>query len=119
MKYFRKCVSFCVDFAGRLSRGEYWKGMALLLGMHFAAQILDLYFTLIVFRSEHLTPLFSIISGIAILVAFPAASVKRLHDAGYSVRSFCWLLIPGLGAIAFLARLLGPTACNEINSISK
>ena len=51
--------------------------------------------------SERLLSIFGFVS----LSPCLAITVRRLRDAGYSPKSFFWLLVPGIGFIAFLTRL--------------
>ena len=43
--------------------------------------------------------------GVAALPPTFAITSRRLRDAGYSPKSFFWLLVPVIGMIAFAARL--------------
>ena len=48
---------------------------------------------------------FTLLFTVMLLIAVTSATVRRLNDAGYSWRSFAWLLIPLVGYLAFAARI--------------
>ena len=56
--------------------------------------------------------LFSIF-GFVSLSPCLAITVRRLRDAGYSPKSFFWLLLPGIGSIAFIVRLFSKSVHNS------
>lgn len=80
------------DFRGRCSRRAYF-GAIILQGI-LNSLMLNLL-------SSGFTLFFTVI----LLIAVTSATVRRLNDAGYSWRSFGWLLIPVVGFLAFTARI--------------
>ena len=62
----------------------------------------------VVGASETLLSIFGFVS----LSPCLAITVRRLRDAGYSPKSFFWLLLPGFGFIAFLVRLFSKSVHN-------
>ena len=99
------------DYKGRTSRGEY-VGVLLLHGL-LTFPLLIAESLLVVWRYD-LETLQSVWNGnppgfwmisIAFLIAYAAATVRRLNDGGYSWRSLGWLLIPIVGWVAFAGRI--------------
>ena len=101
------------DFSGITSRRDYVISMLIhfllvlimriiepLIILFSAGTVCDSFVTAIVFVFGSFLPMLAI-------------TVRRLNDAGYSVKSFCWLLIPVLGQIAFFARLLSKSNVKE------
>lgn len=102
------------DFKGKTTVRGFW--IAFLIWYAIAVAMLFLLGLLGLF-ALHLSPeeatnfareivaLYALASFVPML----SAAVRRLRDAGYSAKSFFWLLIPVFGQIAFFARLCSKT----------
>lgn len=98
------------DFKGKTTRRSFW--LAFLIWYVIAA-VLVIAAGVIGLFALHMSPekatdfskiilwAYSAVSFVPLL----AACVRRHTDAGYSAKSFCWLLVPCIGGIAFIARL--------------
>ena len=102
-------------FSGYISAGQFWTEIAMRFIGYFCGVILlcivvsaalPLDTEEIIALMDILIPILSILWLIPIIIL----SRRRLRDAGYSAKSYLWLLIPGIGVIAFLARLCARTA---------
>ena len=69
------------DFAGRTRRSDYWPYMVLLFAIYVAGTILTM-FGMFVGLGLSIGPAFAV-TGLVGLLAF-AATVRRLHDVGWS-----------------------------------
>ena len=102
-------------FSGYISPGQFWSEIATRLIGFFCAMII-LCFVLSDTMSadiETITDRLYVwlnILGILWMIPIIALTRRRLRDAGYSAKSYLWLLIPVVGLIAFLARLCAGTA---------
>ena len=102
-------------FSGYISRGQFWTEIAMRsIGYFCAVILLSIAVTValpldtegIIALMDILIPILDVLWLIPIVIL----SRRRLRDAGYSAKSYLWLLIPGIGVIAFLARLCARTA---------
>ena len=99
-------------FDGLLTVSDYWYGILFDILVQL---ILCISISIILLFSSNLgTDMVVLVAQIVLLVYnllsfIPklSATVRRLTDAGYSCKSFFWLLIPGIGQIAFISRLFG------------
>ena len=98
------------DFKGRTSVRGFWTALL----MHFVVvlflQILVLVFLILAtkmqtYEVQIVLEITNFIVAISSVCPSLAITARRLRDAGYSLRSMFWLLLPGLGFIAILARL--------------
>ena len=103
------------SFAGTMTAGEFWSEF----GMHLITIFCVVIVLSIVFSATlpwdaaQLTMLTEAIAGVLSLgnaVSLVALSRRRLRDAGYSAKSYLWLLVPVLGGIALIARLCSKSA---------
>ena len=102
-------------FSGYISRGQFWTEIAMRFIGYFCAVILlcivvsaalPLDTEEIIALMDILIPILSILWLIPIIIL----SRRRLRDAGYSAKSYLWLLLPVVGTIVFLIRLCARTA---------
>jgi uncharacterized membrane protein YhaH (DUF805 family) len=57
------------------------------------------------------------ILGILWLIPIVILTRRRLRDAGYSAKSYLWLLVPIVGQIVFVVRLCRPTVPRKPDEI--
>ena len=102
-------------FSGYISAGQFWTEIAMRFIGYFCAVILlcivvsaalPLDTEEIIALMDILIPILSILWLIPIIIL----SRRRLRDAGYSAKSYLWLLLPVVGTIVFLIRLCARTA---------
>ena len=104
-----------LTFSGYISAGQFWTEIAMRIISFFCAEII-LCIVLAAatpLDTEEILALLDILMPIlSILWLYPiiVLSRRRLRDAGYSAKSYLWLLVPVIGLIAFLARLCSRTA---------
>lgn len=103
------------DFSGKTTRSNYWVAMLL----HYVLTVLLVVFipifliAILELNIENALTIFYLVYSLfalASVVPHLAITVRRLRDAGFSAKSFFWLLVPGVGAIAFLVRLCTKSA---------
>lgn len=108
-EYFRAWKQY-VCFSGKTSRREFWMTVLWHIIVIFLLQIV-IGMSLILITDWAFDRIEQILAWILQLyctgffLPMLAVTVRRLNDAGYSVKSLLWLLIPGIGMIAVLARL--------------
>lgn len=104
------------DFSGITSRRDYVISMLIHFLLVLIMRIIEPL--IILFSAGTVCDSFvtAIVFGFGSFLPMLAITVRRLNDAGYSVKSFCWLLVPVLGQIAFLARLLSKSNVKEVTS---
>ncbi len=109
-------------FSGYISPGQFWSEIAMrIIGYFCAVIILCIVLSVsvhaaterIVALANTLVPILGVLWFIPIIIL----SRRRLRDAGYSARSYLWLLIPVVGLIVFIVRLCAPTAPREPEKI--
>lgn len=88
-------------FQGRASRSEYWYWVLFVFAVSVAINI----GAQIVSPLEALSAIFSL----AVIVPHLAVAVRRLHDSGRSGWNLLWSLIPLLGGLYVLYRLVQPS----------
>jgi uncharacterized membrane protein YhaH (DUF805 family) len=94
MEWYLKVLKQYVGFSGRARRKEYW--MFMLFNM-----IASIILTVVDYATD-LSPLFSGIYSLAVLLPSLAVTIRRLHDTG---KSGAWILIgliPFVGGIIIL-----------------
>ena len=98
------------DFQGKATRQDFWTAI---LVWSVVSAVLGIVLPLIALLALNLVPeqavdiarcIFGVYELVSI-VPLLSVTVRRLRDAGYSAKSFFWLLLPGIGGIAFLVRL--------------
>lgn len=109
-------------FAGYASVGEFWSELALRIIGYFCAVIFLSIFLSVVMPSnvEEILAVLDIllpILGFIWVIPILALSRRRLRDAGYSAKSYLWLLVPAVGLIVFLVRLCSKTVPREPEQI--
>ena len=101
-------------FSGYISPSQFWAEIPLRLISFFCATI----FLCIVLSVatpgdvENVIALVDIILpilGLLWVIPIIALTRRRLRDAGYSAKSYLWLLIPVVGLIVFIMRLCSKT----------
>ena len=102
-------------FSGYITPAQFWSEIAIRLISFFCAVII-LCMVLsakmtgdsaeIVAMANKLVP----VLGILWLIPVAALTRRRLRDAGYSAKSYLWLLLPIVGWIVFVIRLCAKTA---------
>ena len=101
-------------FSGYISPGEFWREIVTrAIGFFCASIVLCIVLSVtistdvdgIIALMDILLPILGIIWSIPIIVL----SRRRLRDAGYSAKSYLWLLIPIVGLIVFVSRLCSRT----------
>ncbi len=102
------------DFQGKTSRRSFCAAVVLWVFFNFALLMALSIVAMFIFHFEpepaaDVGRTVSAVYGMASVVPMIAVCIRRLRDAGYSAKSFFWLLIPVLGGFAFLARLLAPS----------
>ncbi len=103
------------DFSGKTNRRGFWLAMVFNALLPFliliaVSIILVLAFHTDVEKAVQIVDLLRGLYGLAILIPLLSITVRRLRDAGYSAKSFFWLLVPVFGGIAFIARLCTASA---------
>ena len=102
-------------FSGYISPGQFWSELAMrVIGFFCATIILCIVLSAtmeadvetIIGRVNILVPVMGVLWSIPII----ALTRRRLRDAGYSAKSYLWLLVPVIGLIAFVIRLCSRTA---------
>lgn len=103
------------SFAGEIGVSEFWSEMGVrLIGFLCAAILVCMLITVLVPGSEEqLVKIVDVaIPVLAVLWVIPmiALTRRRLRSAGYSAKSYLWLLLPVIGWIIFIARLCAKSA---------
>ena len=101
------------DFSGRTSRKDFWTAWLVYIcfGIPYLSFVSFIAYFLLaqqLVNPDALDSLLSFLVSIrtmAFIIPGIALNVRRLRDAGYGPKSFFWLLLPGIGMIAFVARL--------------
>ena len=109
-------------FSGYISPGQFWSEIALgIIGFFCAMIILCMVLSATMTGSvEEIidrTYVWLRLISIFWVIRFAALSRRRLRDAGYSAKSYLWLLIPVIGQIAFIARLCAKTVKRKPDEI--
>jgi len=110
MKDYLKFWRLYSNFKGRSTKSEFfnallWFILTNLILMIGLAIILIACFGFDADKTVMWVETITRIYDLAALIPMLAITSRRLHDAGYSMKSLFWLLIPGFGLIALLARL--------------
>ncbi len=99
------------SFKGEMSVGEFWSEMGVRIISFLCAAIM-LCIAIVVMVPGETKELIVIVDIsvpiLAILWVIPmiAMTRRRLRDAGFSAKSYLWLLLPVIGWIVFVALLL-------------
>ena len=97
-------------FSGYISPAQFWSEIAIrFIGYFCASIILCIVVSVgVPADTEEALALVNIllpILGIIWLIPIIALTRRRLRDAGYTAKSYLWLLIPVVGQIVFIVRL--------------
>ena len=101
-------------FSGYISPGQFWTEIAIrFIGFFCATLILCIVLSVTVATDTEgviaLVNIFVPVLGILWLIPVIVLTRRRLRDAGYSAKSYLWLLIPVVGLVVFLVRLCSRT----------
>ena len=100
------------SFSGKMGRGEFWSELGVRLISFLCACIIACIIICVTVQAEFavlmqavdvVVSVLGILWGLSIL----AMTRRRLRDAGFSAKSYLWLLLPGIGWILFVVRLCG------------
>ncbi len=99
------------SFSGRATVGEFWSSFFTSLMGSFATGILLCIVLCLVVPGEveQLAQTAKWVfagNNFIWFVHIAAVSRRRLRDAGFTAKSFLWLLLPGVGLLIFIARRL-------------
>ncbi len=109
-------------FSGYISSGQFWSEIVTrIIGYFCATIILCIVISVgVPADTQSIIALINIlvpILGIIWLIPIIVLTRRRLRDAGYSAKSYLWLLIPIIGLIVFIVRLCAPTARRKPDDI--
>ena len=99
------------SFAGKMNAGEFWMevGMRIiyfLLGMVVLTIVVSVTVPGNVEFISRLSNRLTVGYGALCALSVVALSRRRLRDAGFTAKSYLWLLVPVIGTIIFFVRLL-------------
>ena len=103
-----------LTFSGHISPGQFWTEIATRIIGFFCATII-LCIVVSVAVSADVEGTIAIVNmllpilGLLWLIPIIALTRRRLRDAGYSAKSYLWLLVPLAGPIVFIVRLCART----------
>ena len=102
-------------FTGYISAGQFWTEIVMrFIGFFCAAIVLCIVVSAALPLSTEetisLTRILIPVLAIAWMIPIVILSRRRLRDAGYSAKSYLWLLLPVVGWIVFLVKLCAKTA---------
>lgn len=97
-------------FSGYITPGRFWSELGMRAISFFCATIILCIVLSVTVPGDTEDVMAAVdiavpILGLLWLIPCIALSRRRLRDAGYSAKSYLWLLVPGVGLIALLARL--------------
>ena len=97
-------------FSGRVSANAFWSSFFVSLVIVFCLLIVACMVVSAAVPGgvEELAKIMEWISagmGVIWFARIAALSRRRLRDGGYTAKSYLWLLLPGIGLIAFIVRL--------------
>ena len=103
-----------LTFSGYISPVQFWSEIAIRMIGFFCATIIlciVLSATMQADTEQIIARVNMCIPILAVLWMIPIAALtrRRLRDAGYSAKSYLWLLVPVVGLIVFAARLCART----------
>ena len=95
------------SFSGRATVGEFWSSFFASLMGSFATGILLCIVLVLMVPGEveelaWLAEWVSMANSLFWFMHIAAVSRRRLRDAGFTAKSYLWLLVPGLGMIVFI-----------------
>jgi uncharacterized membrane protein YhaH (DUF805 family) len=99
-------------FSGYIGMGEFWSELGVrLIYLVCAAIILCIAIVVLIpGTTQELIAITDVaVPVLAVIWAIPiiAMTRRRLRDAGYSAKSYLWLLLPVIGWLIFVLRLCG------------
>ena len=103
------------SFSGKIGRGEFWSELLTrLISLICMAIVLCFVIVSVVpGDTEHLTRVTdAAMPFLLVLWAVPVVALtrRRLRDAGFSAKSYLWLLLPVVGWVIFVVRLCRDSA---------
>jgi len=111
-KMYRKPNFFRTNFsfAGTMGRGEFWSEAAVKVISFLCASVITAIVVSVLVPGDiqylsSVTELAVAILSVFWILAILAMTRRRLRDAGFSGKSYLWLLLPVIGWIIFVARL--------------
>ena len=110
MKYMYKKPHF-FSFSGQVTNGEFWSSFFSSL-MGCFGTLIGLCILLCVIVPAEVEELKAMMYWVTLannlfwFVHIAAMSRRRLRDAGFTARSYLWLLLPGIGTLIFIIRRL-------------
>ena len=101
-------------FSGYISPGQFWSEMVTRLISFFCASIILCMVVSVGLNTDtrqaiELVGILVPVLGVLWLIPITALTRRRLRDAGYTAKSYLWLLVPVIGWIVFVVRLCGRT----------
>ena len=104
-----------LTFSGYISAGQFWSEVIMRIISFFCATIILCIILSAVMSTDTEGVLSAVnisvpILGVLWLIPIIVLTRRRLRDAGYTAKSYLWLLVPVAGLIVFIARLCSPTA---------
>ena len=113
MKAYSEAWRRYADFSGKTSRRDFWMALFAHFWFGFLYCFCLAVLTIVIAANqiiqmelwETILRFLVTVRDLAFTLPCIAMAVRRLRDAGYSAKSFFWLLIPVLGMVAFIARL--------------
>ena len=111
-----------LTFSGFISPGQFWTEIAMrIIGFFCATIVLCIVLSVSMPADvEDIVALVNIlvpIMGAFWLIPIIVLTRRRLRDAGYSAKSYLWLLIPVVGLIVFVVRLCARTLPRKAEDI--
>ena len=109
-------------FSGYISPGQFWSEIVTRVIGFFCASIMLCIVASVAVPddTEDIVAVVNIlvpILGILWLIPIVVLTRRRLRDAGYSARSYLWLLLPVVGWAVFIVRLCARTAPRDSKDI--
>ena len=109
------CLWRSFTFSGYITAAQFWPEMVTRFISFFCATIIlciALSSTMTADVETILDTANALVPILAILWLIPIAALtrRRLRDAGYSAKTYLWLLVPIVGWIVFVIRLCAKTA---------
>ena len=109
-------------FSGYISPSQFWSEIATRIVGYFCAVIMLCIVLSVAVPADvegivALVDIFVPILGVLWLIPIIVLTRRRLRDAGYSAKSYLWLLLPVVGWIVFVVRLCAPTVSRKPEDI--
>lgn len=95
----------CFVFRGRSTRWQFWFSISIHIFLTGILEIVEMLIWSFTFDRVLSHPYVTAVFFWLSFIPMTAVTVRRLRDAGFSCRSYFWLLVPVIGFFAFIARL--------------